>query len=491
MATSVCGQVDLMRGHPFLTTDISSDLAIQAHVCEQFQRMTVQSKKSEPESNNCNDDVFSIPKINEVCKDGVLRTSSKSTHSNDAVLCTSISRRACDSSGTYDSCSSKLKEKHTKVKEITFAKFRECYEPTGQNLGRGAHGSVYSFQNRESGAEYAVKIIKTRDNKSRRKVKKEIDICQRYNNYDNFINLVEFCEVGSSFFLVFDKMEGGDLGRVLESRGHLSETEAARIISTIAHALHTLHNDGVAHRDIKLENILCKKSGEVTPLVVGDFGIASDPPSERDPSKGDLTKTALTSPAGTRLYMAPEVFALLRVESLASYDTRCDMWSLGVLIYKMLFGVMPFRRGCDEHRRSMDLSCDACEVVLYQDIRHGDYRFPENAGESYSNSALDLIQHLLVVDPQARYSAAEVLQHPFLTINMSGDLTMPASMCGYGDRMTAQSNNDVPSALKTDATFNSGVLRTFDTNATSSDDSFFWALNSYETCSSSGTFDSS
>ncbi|XP_005097740.1 MAP kinase-interacting serine/threonine-protein kinase 1-like [Aplysia californica] len=446
------------------------------------------------------DDKSSILKTNEVCNDGVLRTPYTSTTSNDGVFRTSISRRECDNNngGTFDSSSSKLKRNHRQVKQTTFASFCERYELTGEKLGSGSFGSVYTSRDRESGTEYAVKIIRKCHDNTRKKVLKEIDICQRYNNCESIINLVEFGEIGDAFFLVFDKIEGGDLSQMLESRKRLSETEAARVISTIAHVLLTLHNDGVAHRDIKPDNILCQKKGEVTSLVLCDFGLASDPSFRRD-SKGDIMKTTLTSPVGTPDYIAPEIVALMCNESKAPYDTSCDMWSLGVMLYKMLFGVMPFHRGCEEHRCFTDLSCEDCEIISYQDILRGDYRFPEKAGELCSDSALDLIQHLLVVDPQARYSAAEVLQHSFLTTSVSSDLAMSASVCGQVEKIVGQFQDSGPnfkssidnafSTLKTVSAFNDAVLLSSDTYVTSNDGVFCTSI-SPRTCDSNGTFDS-
>ncbi|XP_005113319.1 MAP kinase-interacting serine/threonine-protein kinase 1-like [Aplysia californica] len=381
-------------------------------MCDQIETMRGRSQ----DSNTSKDDMLSILKTEEVCNDGVMHPSATNAASLDSVFSTSDSSTSFSSSGSFDSSSSELTGKQSRLNQITFANFCERYERTGQKLGSGSYGSVDTFRNRESGREYAVKVIKNCDNKSRKKVWNEIDICQRY-SCDHIIKLVEFCEIGDMFFLIFDKMGGGDLRGMLESRDclRLSETESSKVMNTLAKALQALHVDGVAHRDIKSENILCKNSGEVTPLVLGDLGLASDLASRCELSKGDTTKTTLTSPVGTPMYMAPEIVALMCDDSKPPYDTSCDMWSMGVLLYEILFGVMPFQRGCDYHRGSMDFSCNDCKILMYQDILRGDYSFPVNVGEFYAHSAVDLIKRLLVVDPQARYSAAEVLQHPFLT----------------------------------------------------------------------------
>ncbi|XP_005112343.1 MAP kinase-interacting serine/threonine-protein kinase 1-like [Aplysia californica] len=306
--------------------------------------------------------------------------------------------------------------------------FCSLFEPTGEELGTGCFGSVSTYRNKETGKEFAVKVMKNCRNKKLRRVLSEIETCQRYRNSENILHFVDFYRAGDTFFLMFDKMAGGDLRDMMSSTPYLlSESQASRVTGAVARALLTLHTDGVAHRDLKPENILCRTPGKVTPLVLCDLGLASELPIRRNLSEGNkLTKPALTSVVGCPQYMAPEVAGFLLPPSqrrTAPYDTRCDMWGLGVLIYEMLFDCLPFVGHCAKHEQTTDLSCRDCDKDMFPKICSGNYSIPTNTRGSLSDRVVDLIRNLLVVDPQARYSAAQVLKHPFVTAHRNDDVT--------------------------------------------------------------------
>ncbi|XP_035827050.1 MAP kinase-interacting serine/threonine-protein kinase 1-like [Aplysia californica] len=222
---------------------------------------------------------------------------------------------------------------------------------------------------------------------------------QRYKNCESILNFVDFYSSGDTFFLVFDKMAGGDLAYVFESTPYLSESQASRVTGAVSRALLTLHSDGVAHRDLKPENILCHSPREINPVVLCDFGLASDPPSRRDPSDWDITQNSTLS-----------------VEFCGTY--------LGVLLFEMLFDRLPFNGDCGRHGQSKDPNCRNCHKNVLPKVCKGNYVIP-NTRKSVSDSdtAVDLIRRLLVVDPQTRYSAADVLKHPFVTAHRNDDVT--------------------------------------------------------------------
>ncbi|XP_012941426.2 MAP kinase-interacting serine/threonine-protein kinase 1-like [Aplysia californica] len=307
--------------------------------------------------------------------------------------------------------------------------FSPLFEPTGEKLGRGSFGSVSTYRNKETGKEFAVKVIRNCWDKNRvinRRVVNEIKTCQRYKNSENILTFVEFYWIGDTFFLMFEKMAGGDLRALLTSTPYLSESQVSRVTNAIARALLTLHKDGVAHRDLKPKNILCHSPGQVTPLVLCDFGVASESPSRRHPPKGDITKPALKSSVGCPQYMAPEIAGLRLPEpqrSKAPYDTRCDMWSLGILIFEMLFRRLPFVGHCAQHVQVSVRGCRGCNEDMFPKICSGEFSIPRHTRESLSYYAGDLIRRLLVVDSRNRYSAAEVLKHPFVTAHRNDDVT--------------------------------------------------------------------
>jgi serine/threonine protein kinase len=103
-----------------------------------------------------------------------------------------------------------------------------------------------------------------------------------------------------------------------------------------------------------------------------------------------------------------------------SYDKRCDLWSLGIILYMLLCGYPPFYGSCGEDCSwEAGGSCQACQVLLFDSIKDGAYSFPDEGWMSISECAKDLISHLLVKNPLQRYSAGEVLQHPWITMESS------------------------------------------------------------------------
>ena len=142
-------------------------------------------------------------------------------------------------------------------------------------------------------------------------------------------------------------------------------------------ALQHMHAQKVVHRDIKPENIMVAGEDE---LKLIDFGL----------SKRQQGNNKLKTIAGTPYYMAPEVLDGL-------YDSKCDIWSLGVLLYVFMSGYLPFQ---GENRAD----------VFYK-IQNAKYHFEHKEFQACSPQVLDLIRKLLVVDSKKRLSAAEALKH--------------------------------------------------------------------------------
>ncbi|XP_067679424.1 MAP kinase-interacting serine/threonine-protein kinase 1-like isoform X2 [Haliotis asinina] len=304
------------------------------------------------------------------------------------------------------------RKKKRRAADIPVKKFDDLYKPTGEVLGHGAYASVQTFINKETNKEYAVKVIEKHHCLSRSKVFKEIEIFSMCSGNEHILNLVEYFEEEEFFYLVFDKMAGGTLLANIESRGHLSEREASLVVKEIAKALDFLHGKGIAHRDLKPENILCQKSDEVVPLKICDFDLASGVPKSGD---SDVRTPELLTPVGSAEYMAPEVVDAWVGESF-SYDKKCDLWSLGIILYIMLCGYPPFYGQCGEDCGwERGEYCQDCQEMLFTRIQEGMFEFPESEFCEVSEQVRDLIRHLLVRDPRARYSAADVLKHPWVS----------------------------------------------------------------------------
>ncbi|XP_048764180.2 MAP kinase-interacting serine/threonine-protein kinase 1-like isoform X2 [Ostrea edulis] len=309
--------------------------------------------------------------------------------------------------------SSRNKKKRRKAADIPEKQFKDLYRPTGEMLGNGSYASVRTYKNNHTNKEYAVKIIEKDNGRSRSKVFKEIEIFHLCQGQDNILQLYEYFEESERFYLVFDKMQGGTLLANIERRGHLTEREASLVIRDIARALDFLHRKGIAHRDLKPENILCEKTDEVVPIRICDFDLASGVPVSSSQNDNCTTPELLT-PVGSAEYMAPEVVDAWVGESF-KYDKKCDLWSLGTILYIMLCGYPPFYGQCGEDCGwEKGEACQDCQDSLFNRIQDGIFDFPDNEWSDVSFEAKDLIRKLLVRDPRKRLSAVEVLHHPWV-----------------------------------------------------------------------------
>ncbi|CAA9995281.1 unnamed protein product [Nesidiocoris tenuis] len=147
-------------------------------------------------------------------------------------------------------------------------------------------------------------------------------------------------------------VEGGPLLRRIVEQERFTEREAAEVTRDLATALKFLHKKGIAHRDLKPENILCVSRTSLSPVKLCDLDLGS---GVRFSPVGPLSTPRLNSPVGSAEYMAPEVVEVFVTDSpTASYDKRCDLWSLGVVVYILLSGYAPFwGRSCQEDRQSV------------------------------------------------------------------------------------------------------------------------------------------
>ena len=132
-----------------------------------------------------------------------------------------------------------------------------------------------------------------------------------------------------------------------------------------------------------------------------------------------VTTPELLTPVGSAEYMAPEVVDVWQ-EQAWSYDKRCDVWSLGIILFILLCGYPPFYGQCGEDCGwERGESCHNCQELLFNKIQDGDYEFPDVEWQNVSEQAKDLIKNMLVRDPHKRYSAFQVLRHSWITNEVS------------------------------------------------------------------------
>ncbi|XP_075380037.1 MAP kinase-interacting serine/threonine-protein kinase 2 isoform X1 [Mycteria americana] len=304
------------------------------------------------------------------------------------------------------------KKKRCRATDSFSGRFEDVYQLQEEVLGEGAHARVQSCVNLITNKEYAVKIIEKRLGHIRSRVFREVEMLYQCQGHRNVLELIEFFEEEERFYLVFEKMRGGSILTHIHRRRHFNELEASVVVQDIASALHFLHNKGIAHRDLKPENILCESPDQVSPVKICDFDLGSGIKLNGDCSP--ISTPELLTPCGSAEYMAPEVVEAFNEEA-SIYDKRCDLWSLGVILYIMLSGYPPFVGHCgSDCGWDRGEACHTCQNMLFESIQEGKYEFPDKDWAHISFGAKDLISKLLVRDAKKRLSAAQVLEHPWV-----------------------------------------------------------------------------
>ncbi|XP_021742155.1 phosphoenolpyruvate carboxylase kinase 1-like [Chenopodium quinoa] len=263
-----------------------------------------------------------------------------------------------------------------------------------EEIGRGRFGIVYRCISPSSLDSFAVKSIDKRnlldDDIDRQCLDKEPKILQVLSPHPNILQIHNIFDSDSHLLIVTDLCKEETLYDRVVSAGPFSEPDACSVLTQLAEALFHCHRNYICHRDIKPDNILFDTRNRVK---LCDFGSA-----EWFGCAGETEK--MSGIVGTPYYVAPEV--LMGRE----YNEKVDVWSAGVILYIMLGGVPPFYG-------------DTVEETFAAVLR-GNLRFPTKIFRSVSPEAKDLMRKMLCKDVSRRFSAEQVLRHPWIT---SGGMT--------------------------------------------------------------------
>jgi putative nucleotidyltransferase with HDIG domain len=204
-------------------------------------------------------------------------------------------------------------------------------------LGGGAMGEVYFAEHTVMGRRAAIKIIREELSTNSEMVERFINEARLVNRigHPNIVQITDFGEIGSRYYIMMEMLEGETLEERLDRVGSLDEPTAVHIAIQIADALRAAHELGVVHRDLKPENIYLINQGEQSDTVkVLDFGIAKLMQTAINKSAAATIPGAIM---GTPDYMSPE-----QCQGDEQLDHRTDIYSLGVILYRMLTGRLPF-----------------------------------------------------------------------------------------------------------------------------------------------------
>eukprot|EP00092_Neocalanus_flemingeri_P039024 GFUD01042483.1.p1 GENE.GFUD01042483.1~~GFUD01042483.1.p1 ORF type:complete len:460 (+),score=129.09 GFUD01042483.1:68-1447(+) len=308
------------------------------------------------------------------------------------------------------------RKKKKSDRTLVASSFSDLYKLTGETLGEGSYGKVETCINIFTEIEYAVKIIEKRPGLySRSKILKEIEIYHLCRGQPNIIQLIEYFEEAESFCLVFEKVNGGPLLDHIQARICFTEAEASAIVKDLAGAIRYLHNRGIAHRDLKPDNVLCVNCHSPCPVKLCDFDLCSQ-------ANIDISTPNMLTPVGSLEYMAPEVVDTFLIddyddddEEYISYNKKCDLWSLGIIMYILLCGYAPFSGNCGlDCGWEKGESCTTCQELLFSSIKEEEVVFPKKHWASISSQAKNLIGQLLVKDSSLRLDAEQVLTHSWI-----------------------------------------------------------------------------
>ena len=256
-------------------------------------------------------------------------------------------------------------------------------------IGEGAFAKVKLGKHIITGEKVAIKILPKKNissnsnensNNNINKIQKEINILRRL-DHKNIIQLYEIIETKNNLYIVMEYCEGKELFDYIVKRKHLTEREACRYFQQIINGVEYLHLCNITHRDLKPENILLDNKKRIR---ISDFGLSGIGP-EYD--------SLLSTPCGTPLYAPPE---MLRGEKYNGVYS--DIWSCGIILYTMLVGDLPY--------------ADSKEKIIYQNIMTHNYYYPD----TISDDAVDLIEHMLKINPKERYGFKEIKAHPWFNL---------------------------------------------------------------------------
>jgi 5'-AMP-activated protein kinase catalytic alpha subunit len=251
-------------------------------------------------------------------------------------------------------------------------------------IGEGMFGKVKLAIHLITNEKVAIKIFdkgKIKSSKESQYIEREISILKKLYHY-NTIKLFNIIQNNDYIFLIQEYIPGKELLNYIEKNDNLSEKDICKIYQQLISGIEYMHEIGIAHRDLKLENILLNNKKDIKII---DFGLSNS----YDKNSDEL----LHSSCGSPCYAAPEM-----IKGIEYRGINTDIWSSGIILYLMLCKSFPFN--------------DKNNSKLYKKILSGKFNIPNNL----SNEAKDLLINLLKVNPEERIKINEIKNHPWFNL---------------------------------------------------------------------------
>lgn len=259
----------------------------------------------------------------------------------------------------------------------------------GKVLGTGGFAVVKEAKHIRTKAKYAVKIMNVAvgadaeaEGMSIEEIAEEIRLTMSL-QHENVVKIHDFYQTATHVYVIMELLEGGELLDAVMELGSYNEKDAATIMKQLFTGLESVHSKSMAHRDLKLENLILAKKKDLSSLRIADFGLAK---------KMKTARGKLSAQCGSPAYVAPEVI------TGQQYTPAVDMWASGCIMYSLLCGELPFYE--DD------------EQAMFRRIAKGKMHAP---GEDISKDGMDLLNKLLCVDKVQRLTAVEALEHKWIT----------------------------------------------------------------------------
>ncbi|CDF36810.1 Serine/threonine-protein kinase [Chondrus crispus] len=262
----------------------------------------------------------------------------------------------------------------------------EEYYNVGRLIGEGMNGQVRLAHDLLTDEQVAVKMVPrlNRENETQF-LAREIQIILSV-SHPNVVRTIDVFVRSRRIHFVMEYLAGGELFDFIAENSQFTEAHAATVMLDLLNALSYLHSRGIAHRDVKLENLLCANTTWPLNVKLADFGFANYVSKTDEPM--------LSSFVGTPYYIAPE---MLRG---SPHGQAVDVWASGVVLYILLSGKFPFG--------------GKNESEYYQRVLSKEAYFPNEEWSNVSEDAKNLVRGMLCKDPRRRLTAEQCLKHPWM-----------------------------------------------------------------------------